>query len=207
MSDTAPEMVTKELMTTRIAQKQAQTDGVQAKLDAANTKLEGFENQPDALKMQRRLERAEAALETTQGEFDTYRKESTSTAALLTAGITDADAMAFVRREFAAAGGDDFEKWLAHDAPKNQFLMATVFATTTTQQTETNQETGEQTQQQQTPQRPATNSGVIQTTVGGGGLTFDAYQAKPEAWKRDPANDAAIRTVLGMVPPRPKPTA
>ena len=147
---------------------------------------------PDVGKMTKRLERAEKEAAEWQEKHAAYVAETTSTTALLTAGVTDADDQKLVRWAFEQSGAEDLSKWIDGPAKAHKHLMAAgLFAAPAPV-------TGGAPPPPTNAAPPKINGGVTPPKPPGQSLSLQEMLAKPRSWHADPANRATINEINGV---------
>jgi len=144
----------------RINAKQAKIVELEAQLKDARGQLATM---PNPTAMTKRLEKAEAARDSLQSEFDSYRSETETRQAIMAHGITDTEDMELVRWRYSrlpAEGRPDFAVWLDKGASDDRQLAALFPGDTST-------DTSTDTQDKPARQGlPAVNGRVKQSTSG-----------------------------------------
>ena len=119
MSDV--EMVPKETMLSRLSSKDEQIRALKAEIAAQADKIAAF---PDVAKLEKTIEKLKADGEQSRQEFELYREQATTSAAMVALGITDPEDQALVRHKFTSAESNDFGAWLEKDAKEDRHLKA-----------------------------------------------------------------------------------
>jgi len=162
--------------------------------EATATELQGqLSTMPDTAKMTKRLERAEKAALEWEEKHTLFVAEATSTAALLTAGVTDVDDQKLVRWAFTESGEEDLSKFLEGTAKSHKHLAA-LFA-----ESPDAPATPPQGAPQGKAPPPKANGGIQPPRPPALQVTYtELVKDKDRAWWADPANRAAVAKANGL---------